>query len=180
MRLSSDISASAGLHCKLKPLERKMSARPPVGRLQPRQHRRKHHKDVVRCRCTLCTYRPCCRRSIVCRRHCKTCSRSFADLDIVGIKIYLASPLLVNQRPRADGHFTAGMASAAYTAVVHIIGDFFANICQLEELSFGANILILCREFPVFSGLVSQVIRILMHRALPLLRAARPRQTIRV
>ena len=61
------------------------------------------------------------------------------------------------------------VSSSTHAAVVHVIRDLFADICQLEEFSFCTSIVVLCGEFSVFSRLVSQIVRVLMHRALPLL-----------
>jgi hypothetical protein len=53
--------------------------------------------------------------------------------------------------------------SSAHAAVIHIIGDFLAYVCQFEEFFFGVRIFVLCGEFPVFDRFVSQIIRVLMH-----------------
>jgi hypothetical protein len=49
-------------------------------------------------------------------------------------------------------------ALSAHALVVHIIGDFFANVGQFQELPFGKGILIIRGKFSISSSLVSQIV----------------------
>ena len=68
-----------------------------------------------------------------------------------------------------DDHYARSVGArrhvqlSAHATVVHVVGDFFAHPCQFAELSFGKRIVGLCSQFPILCGLVSQVIRMLVH-----------------
>src|SRR5262249_20785099 len=54
-------------------------------------------------------------------------------------------------------------SSSANAPVIHVIGDFFAYVCQFEKFFYGEEIFVLFGQSPVFDRLVSQIIRVLEH-----------------
>jgi hypothetical protein len=47
--------------------------------------------------------------------------------------------------------------------IIHIVSALFAYLCQFAKLLFGNRIVGLCSQFQVLCGLLSQVIRVLVH-----------------
>jgi len=67
--------------------------------------------------------------------------------------------------PPGDGICTVRPPhSSAQAPVVHIIGDFFAYVCQFEKLLFCQGIFLLFRQVQVSGSLFSQIVRVLVHR----------------
>jgi hypothetical protein len=52
----------------------------------------------------------------------------------------------------------ANLALSAHALVIHVIGDFFANVGQFQEFLFSKGILLACSKLSVSSSLVSQIV----------------------